>query len=83
MNEARTYDYDNYEPFATPTNELLEKGAEKCFYCNKNINANCHAHNDSRCPYSCNYQESVPVGDGLITMIVFIFIYIGIKLFRK
>ena len=47
----------------------------KCEYCGKpNVNANCHAHKDW-CPYSCNYQNNVPIEDALLPLSIFIILY--------
>ena len=64
------------EPFATVE---FGKKPENCTYCNKNVNANCHAHKNG-CIYSCNYDNDVPVGDGLMTLMLLIVIY---SIFKK
>ena len=51
----------------------------KCEYCGKpDMNANCHAHKDW-CPYSCNHQNNVPIGDVLLPLSIFIILYTIIK----
>ena len=42
-----------------------------------NINANCKSHKNPDCPYSCSYE--LPVGDGLLFLIVLGFVYASVK----
>lgn len=42
------------------------------------MHANCHAHEDW-CPYSCNYQNNLPVGNELLSLSIFIILYTIIK----
>lgn len=53
------------------------KKAEFCLLCGKNIHANCRAHKNPDCPYSCSYE--LPVGDGLLFLIVLGFVYACVK----
>lgn len=71
-----------YKPFEVD-NFLETQKVERCYYCNKSIHANCHAHKDSRCPYSCGYINPTPVGDGIIIMIGLILVYTLIKIFKQ
>ena len=56
--------------------ESLNK-VEKCLLCNKNIHASCKSHKNPHCPYSCSYE--LPVGDGLLFLIVLGFVYASVK----
>ena len=56
------------------------KKVEKCLLCNKNIHADCHAHKNPDCPYSCSYE--LPVGDGLLFLIVLGFVYASFKFLK-
>lgn len=54
----------------------------KCEFCGKPAQvANCHSHEDW-CPYSCDYNNEVPVGNELILLII-IPIYLLIKKFKN
>ena len=55
----------------------FSKKPEKCLLCGKNINAGCKAHDKPDCPYSCSY--GLPVGDGLLFLIVLGFVYASVK----
>ena len=48
-----------------------------CLLCNKNIHASCKSHKNPNCPYSCSYE--LPVGDGLLFLIVLGFVYASVK----
>ena len=39
--------------------------------------SNCKAHKNPECPYSCSYE--LPVGDGLLFLIVLGFVYASVK----
>ena len=41
------------------------------------IKANCKSHKNPDCPYSCSYE--LPVGDGLLFLIVLGFVYASVK----
>ena len=43
------------------------------------MHANCHAHK-SWCPYSCNYQNNIPIEDALLPLSIFIILY---TIFKK
>ena len=44
------------------------------------INANCKSHKNPHCPYSCSYE--LPVGDGLLLLIVLGFVYASFKFLK-
>ena len=44
------------------------------------INSNCKAHKNPDCPYSCSYE--LPVGDGLLFLIVLGFFYASFKFLK-
>lgn len=56
------------------------KKAEFCLLCGKNIHANCKVHRNPDCPYSCSYE--LPVGDGLLFLIVLGFVYATFKFLK-
>ena len=57
--------------------ESLNKVEKKCLLCDKNIHAKCKAHTNKDCPYHCSYE--LPVGDGLLFLIVLGFVYASVK----
>lgn len=44
------------------------------------INSNCKSHKNPDCPYSCSY--GLPVGDGLLFLIVLCFVYATFKFLK-
>ena len=46
----------------------------------RSINANCKSHKNPDCPYSCSYE--LPVGDGLLFLIVLCFFYASFKFLK-
>ena len=44
------------------------------------INTNCKSHKNPDCPYSCSYE--LPVGDGLLFLIVLGFVYASFKFLK-
>ena len=53
------------------------KQVEFCLLCGRPIHANCKSHKNPDCPYSCPYK--LPVGDGLLFLIVLGFVYASVK----
>ena len=72
----------NLEELNNTFNEAFyyQTPSNKCEYCGKpNMNANCHAH-EKWCPYSCDNQNNVPIGDALLPLSVIIILY---TIFKK
>ena len=43
----------------------------------RSIHTNCRSHKNPDCPYHCSYE--LPVGDGLLFLIVLGFVYASVK----
>ena len=55
----------------------------KCEYCGKPAQvANCHAH-EKWCPYSCDYNSPVPIGDSILPLMIISTIYLVSKTLKS